>query len=241
MSWICAISIVGRLGQVARRQLRARIRQVWPDVTGMRVLGLGYATPYLRPFLGEAERVFALMPASQGVLPWPAGETEPGGADGRRRTAAAGLFDRPRAAGARARIQRAQPRAVERGVARAGGRRAAAGVRAQPARPVGGQFQHAVRPGQSLFAATSSRVCCATRKFTPERSDAALFVPPATRSRMMLRSAGAFERIGARWFNRFGGVVMIEATKQLYRPAAERAEKRRAVYVPANAPLVPGR
>ncbi len=29
----------------------------------MRVLGLGYATPYLRRFLAEAERVAALMPA----------------------------------------------------------------------------------------------------------------------------------------------------------------------------------
>src|SRR6185437_7240581 len=46
-----------------------------PDVTGMRVLGLGYATPYLRPFVGEAERVFALMPAGQGVLPWPEQES----------------------------------------------------------------------------------------------------------------------------------------------------------------------
>ena len=30
---------VTRLGQVARRQVRARIRRVWPDVAGMRVLG----------------------------------------------------------------------------------------------------------------------------------------------------------------------------------------------------------
>src|SRR6202034_3771276 len=63
-----------RLGQVARRQIRARIREIWPDLTGMRLLGLGYATPYLRPYLGEAERVFSIMPASQGVLAWPQGE-----------------------------------------------------------------------------------------------------------------------------------------------------------------------
>src|SRR6185437_16156554 len=61
-----------RLGQVARRMVARRIRQLWPDLTGMRLLGLGYATPYLRPFLNEAERVLALMPAAQGVLHWPA-------------------------------------------------------------------------------------------------------------------------------------------------------------------------
>ncbi|MDA1311018.1 MAG: methyltransferase domain-containing protein, partial [Proteobacteria bacterium] len=59
------------LGQVARRLIRRRIRGVWPNVSGMTVLGLGYATPYLRPFRDEAERVFALMPAQQGVLHWP--------------------------------------------------------------------------------------------------------------------------------------------------------------------------
>jgi len=59
------------LGQVARRMIRRRIRMIWPDVSGLRVLGLGYATPYLRPFRDEAERVVALMPAAQGVLQWP--------------------------------------------------------------------------------------------------------------------------------------------------------------------------
>jgi len=63
---------LSRLGQVARRMIRRRMRLIWPDLAGMRVLGLGYATPYLRPFRDEAERVVAAMPASQGVLAWPA-------------------------------------------------------------------------------------------------------------------------------------------------------------------------
>ncbi|MFM9862863.1 MAG: class I SAM-dependent methyltransferase [Micropepsaceae bacterium] len=59
------------LGQIARRYIRTRLREVWPNVKGMAVLGLGYATPYLRPFQGEAARVIALMPAQQGVAYWP--------------------------------------------------------------------------------------------------------------------------------------------------------------------------
>jgi SAM-dependent methyltransferase len=59
------------LGQLARRYIRTRLREVWPNVKGMSVLGLGYATPYLRPFQGEAGRVIALMPAQQGVAYWP--------------------------------------------------------------------------------------------------------------------------------------------------------------------------
>lgn len=60
------------LGQIARRFIRTRLRELWPNVKGMSVMGLGYATPYLRPFQGEASRLIALMPAQQGVTIWPA-------------------------------------------------------------------------------------------------------------------------------------------------------------------------
>ena len=62
------------MGQIARRQILRRLRLLWPDVSGQRVLGYGFAVPYLRPFLGEAERVVALMPAQQGVVAWPGGK-----------------------------------------------------------------------------------------------------------------------------------------------------------------------
>ena len=35
-------------------------------------MGLGYAVPYLGMFRGEAARLGALMPASQGAVAWPA-------------------------------------------------------------------------------------------------------------------------------------------------------------------------
>ena len=62
------------LGRVARRMIARRIRLLWPDLRGQRVLGLGYATPYLGAFRGEAERVIAMMPAAQGVMHWPVDE-----------------------------------------------------------------------------------------------------------------------------------------------------------------------
>jgi hypothetical protein len=51
--------------------------------------------------------------------------------------------------------------------------------------------------------------------FTPMQEARALYVPP-TNSRMMLRAAPAFERIGQRWLTSLSGVVMVEAAKQLY-------------------------
>src|ERR1019366_8796036 len=60
-----------RLGVVARRFVGRGIRSLWNDTAGQRVLGIGYATPYLGLFREEAERCLAFMPAGQGVVKWP--------------------------------------------------------------------------------------------------------------------------------------------------------------------------
>ena len=59
------------LGGVVRHLITHRVRSLWRNVTGMSVFGLGYATPYLTVFKGEATRVGALMHAAQGVVAWP--------------------------------------------------------------------------------------------------------------------------------------------------------------------------
>lgn len=63
-----------RLGTVARRFVGRGIRTRWPNEHGQRVLGIGYATPYLGLFREEAERCLAFMPAAQGVVKWPSRE-----------------------------------------------------------------------------------------------------------------------------------------------------------------------
>src|SRR3954470_22121546 len=60
-----------RLGGGGRRFLGRRRRKRWIDTRGQRVLGVGYATPYLGLFREEAERCLAFMPATQGVVKWP--------------------------------------------------------------------------------------------------------------------------------------------------------------------------
>jgi SAM-dependent methyltransferase len=51
--------------------------------------------------------------------------------------------------------------------------------------------------------------------FSPEVTGTALFMPPF-RSQMMVRSASAFEQLGNRWFPTFAGVLLVEAGKQIY-------------------------
>lgn len=64
-----------RLGRVAQRAIRARVTEIWPpeETRGRNVAGFGFAVPMLRPYLGSARRVIALMPGPQGVMPWPEG------------------------------------------------------------------------------------------------------------------------------------------------------------------------
>src|SRR3984893_19065781 len=59
------------VGQVPRRILSARLRSIWPDLRGYALAGIGYGSAYLAIFRDEAERVIALMPATQGVAIWP--------------------------------------------------------------------------------------------------------------------------------------------------------------------------
>ncbi len=61
------------LGRAAQKVVRDQVRLWWPQTKGQTVVGFGFAAPLLRPFLGEARRVTALMPGPQGVMPWPAG------------------------------------------------------------------------------------------------------------------------------------------------------------------------
>ncbi|MFD1344152.1 class I SAM-dependent methyltransferase [Litorisediminicola beolgyonensis] len=61
------------LGRAAQRIIRDEVCATWPNVHGQTVAGFGFAAPLLRPFLPEARRVIALMPAPQGVMHWPAG------------------------------------------------------------------------------------------------------------------------------------------------------------------------
>lgn len=61
-------------GRAAQKVIRDQLVEMWPDVSGQTVAGFGFAVPLLRPFLSQARRVMGLMPAPQGVMAWPAGQ-----------------------------------------------------------------------------------------------------------------------------------------------------------------------
>lgn len=221
------------LGGMARRMIRRRIRALWPDCKGMKVLGLGYTTPYLGLFKSDAERTLAFMPSSQGVLHWPN--------ESRSLTTLVDESELPLPDLSVDRVLivhavecaeqlRNMLREVWRVLSGSGrvlivvpNRR---GVWARMERtPFGMGRPYSPRQLNSLLR---------DNMFTPLHVDQALFVPPS-KSRMIMGSAPAWEKIGHRFFPGFAGVCLIEATKQIYAANPEgaiKAKRRNLVALP---------
>jgi SAM-dependent methyltransferase len=222
------------LGHMARRLIRRRIRATWPDVHNLRILGIGFTTPYLGTFREEAERVLSVMPAPQGVIAWP--DDGPGLctlADEGELPLPDVAVDRVLLVHALECSDAARPmlREIWRVLAEGGrllivvpNRR---GIWARLDITPFGQ-------GNPYSIAQISRLL-RDNMFTPTGWSHALFAPPF-RSRMLMASAPAWEQIGRRWFSAFGGVLLIEAQKQVYAATAVPAFRRRRLYVPVTAP-----
>jgi SAM-dependent methyltransferase len=204
-----------RLGVVARRLIARRVRALWPDVHGLSVLGLGYATPYLRVFREEAERVVAVMPAQQGVMHWP--ENDPGLvclAEETELPLPDLSVDRLLMLHAVENSEnlRTMMREAWRVLADSGRlivvvpNRRGIWARFEQRSPFG--HGHPYSQGQIKRLL---RDCL----FAPTAQEHALFLPPSQK-RIVLQSARAFERAGDRWFQAVSGVLIIEASKQLY-------------------------
>jgi SAM-dependent methyltransferase len=221
------------LGQMTGRILRRHVREIWPNVQGERIAGIGYATPYLRLFQDEAERVVSVMPPGQGVLRWPpSGPNLSVLADESELPLPDVGFDRVLLVHSIERTEALRPLLREVWRLLADGGRVLVMVpnrRGVWARIEATPFGH----GQPYTGTQLSRLL-RDNLFTPLATRSALFAPPIHR-RLNVATAPALERLGRRWFPRFGGVVMIEAAKQIYATApVVRARVRRPFYLPAG-------
>jgi SAM-dependent methyltransferase len=225
-----------RLGLIARRLIGARLKERWPSVAGERLLGIGYATPYLRNLGESAERVIAFMPATQGVVNWPR--------EGPNAVAlvADHALPLPDASVDRVLVvhaleaaanERDQLREIWRVLA-PGGRVILVVPNRQGiwARSEGTPFGYGRPFGRSQLTALLREAM-----FSPLGWTEALAVPPF-RLRPMLRTGTTWERIGRLLWPAFAGVLIVEATKQLYQgiPARERQRQLKPAFRPALIP-----
>ncbi len=222
------------LGVVARRFIGRGIRAHWPDMKGQRLLGIGYATPYLGLFREEAERCLAFMPAAQGVVKWPtARPTLTALVDETELPLTDSAVDRVLLVHALEMADDAIAllREIWRVLAPNG--RLLAVVpnrRGLWARIDTTPFGH----GRPYSRAQITNILRESW-FTPNGWGEALYVPPIARG-WFLRSAVAWERTGASVSAPFAGVHIVEATKQVYRAIPARRERRQLV--PALRPVL---
>ena len=222
------------MGHAAQRITRRHIRNIWPNAAGLSLAGIGYTTPYLRPFLSEAKRVFALMPAQQGVIRWP-----PDTHHQSQNVVSLVLEDSlplPDLSIDRIMLVHSlecseQSHKLLREVWRVlveGGRLL---IIVPNRRGIWARIDHTpFGHGRPYTVGQVSRLLRDTM-FQPGEPLAGLFVPP-TRSRVVLASARAIEKIGGQWFKTVGGLLFVEAQKKIYAgSSASAATVRQKPYV----------
>ncbi len=207
----------GPMGQVARRLITRRIKRMWPSAPGLRILGYGFAPPFLMPYLGEAERVVALMPALQGAAAWPGAKPLSALGEENALPFPDAVFDRILMVHAVEASESIRPlmRQIWRVMAPAGRLIVIAPNRASLwARVERSPFGH----GRPFTRGQLARLL-GESMFAPERWDTALLYPPLP-VRRLVRSGAAWERVGRALWPRLAGVHVVEASKSLYALAA---------------------
>ncbi len=203
------------LGGAACHSVVGRLREVWGDGAGLTFVGFGYANPYLEAFPDALARI-SLAPGGQGVIRWPQAHPNAASLVGEhewpvpdasvdRVLIVHGLEEAP----APQRLMREIWRVLKddgRVIIVAAHRRGLWSV--IDTTPFAAGRPYLKRRLQSLLR---------DALFHPLVWDTALFFPPL-RSPLLLKAARAWERAGARLWPGLGGVLMLEAEKNLLRP-----------------------
>ncbi len=217
------------LGALSARLIADLIGQIWPDVKGMSLMGLGYPGPYLLPFLNapvhrKPERVIALMHTPQGVVHWPASQNTTT-ATARKTGNLTCLTDELQLPLPDASMDRIilthvlenteQTRVLLREIWRVlapGGRVL---VLAPNRRGLWAPFDKTPFGTGRPYSRTQLFDTLADSMLTPTQWHYCLHLPPFSNP-AALRLLGALETPGKKWWRKLAGLILMEAEKQIY-------------------------
>lgn len=213
-----------RLGGIARRLIGVRLAKHWPSLAGEQVLGIGYATPYLADLADAAARTIAFMPAGQGVVNWPP--------EGPNAAALVGYEELPLPDAVFDRVLVVHglevsdsPHELLREIWRIlapGGRI----ILVVPNRRGIWAWAEKTPFGYGRpFSRGQLTALLRDSMFSPLAWSEALAAPPIAR-RPWLRTGLTWERIGVVLWPALAGVIIVEATKQLYQGIPARSGRR---------------
>ncbi|MBO0347076.1 class I SAM-dependent methyltransferase [Roseibium limicola] len=203
------------IGRLLRVLIGGQIRTLWPTLEGQTLLGLGYAGPFMRPYLGSAERCIAAMPAQQGAVGWP-----------RETVNAATLVEEARLPFSDAFFDKViMVHALDhsshptdlleeaRRVLAPGGRLIAV---VPNRRGLWSQSEISPFGYARPYSRSQLKGLLRSCQFDVVADREALFLPP-TKAPFVLRSARTWEGVGRRLWPAFSGLLIAEAEKKVYR------------------------
>jgi SAM-dependent methyltransferase len=219
------------LGRIARALIREQIVDVAGNVREMRVLGIGFATPYMRFTLDKAERVLAFMPARQGSSAWPR--------EGPSHTVLCDPLEMPLTDSAvdliiavHAFEHVADAPELMREIWRVAAPNAKLIVVVPRRRGLWAQRDNTPFGSGNPFSRPQLEKLLRDHSFVPEIWRDALYVPPSQAS-LVLKSARFFERAGRIFGPTLAGITCVQARKELFPAVARRKKTERYVRVPA--------
>ncbi|MGA9443334.1 MAG: class I SAM-dependent methyltransferase [Methyloceanibacter sp.] len=226
-----------RIGLMVRRLLRPRFRAFWPDAKGLNVFGLGYATPYLAEFRKDAHCVGALAPVRLGALPWPERASS--------QTVLVDETDLPLDDEAADRVLLVHmlewsehPHALLREIWRVLAPNGRILVAVPNRRGLWARMDTTPFGYGSPFSRSQLTQLLKDAMFQPESWHYVLHLPPFD-WRVLTRWPGFWERFGHLVWPVFSGIIVVEATKQVYAGSlvseTVRKTRRRVIPMPAGA------
>ena len=222
------------LGKMARALLREEVVRMAGPVTGKRVLGLGFATPYLRFTLGSAERVLAFMPARQGASAWPR--------EGPSHTVLCDPLDMPLTDSAMDLIiavhafeHVADTEELMRELWRISAPNARLIVVVPKRRGMWSAADNTPFGFGHPFSRGQMERLLRDHSFVPEQWRDALYLPPLQHP-LLLKSTRLFERVNRVLGPTLAGALVVSARKELFPAVPRRRKSERLVRMPALSP-----
>ncbi|GHA25983.1 SAM-dependent methyltransferase [Devosia pacifica] len=214
--------------------VREQVLELAGNVAGQRVLGLGFATPYLRNTLGVAERVLAFMPARQGASSWPR--------EGPSHTVLCDPLEMPLTDAAvdmviavHAFEHIADEEELMRELWRVVAPNGTLIIVVPRRRGIWAQLDTTPFGQGHPFSANQLEKLLRAHSFEPEIWRDALYVPPF-QSSLVLRSTRFFERVGRLFGPAMSGVICVRARKQAFPAVPRRKRAARFVRMPGLSP-----
>ena len=221
------------LGKISRALVREEIIRLSGSLDQRRVLGLGFATPYLRFALARAERVLAFMPARQGSSAWPReGPSHTVLCDPLEMPLTDSAVDLIIAVHAFEHIGDAEE--LMREIWRIAATNSRLIIVAPRRRGLWAAADNTPFGDGYPFSRSQLEQLLRNHSFVPEAWREALYLPPV-KHRLMLKFARFFERFGRLFGPMFAGVIIVSARKELFPAVPRRKRLERYVRMPSLA------